>query len=197
MTRCGLSPCRARSRPTVAALAPAARAIERVDHCVASGGVVCVVRWMMSRTFAVAACRAFPSAARASFWMPSMPSSRKRRRHKATACRRIANFSGDLLVLPSLGRQQDHPRRCAKRTLAERLFAAAESWHRCSSVRRIGGATRMLLVLLYQERASADYVLLILTQYTDDGQPRICHRLSQSHPASNGATVAQTRHLRQ
>src|SRR5436305_1956084 len=88
LTRCGLSPCSCHTRRTVEALTPAARAIVLVDHCVALGGVVCVVRSMIARTLAgVRAERCRPPRG-ASLANPATPSVRNRLRHRETAWRR-------------------------------------------------------------------------------------------------------------
>jgi len=75
-------------RRTVASLTPSAAAIDRVLQCVAFGGVVRVVRSTIARTLASVRAERLRPPRGASLAMPLIPESRKRRRQRATACRR-------------------------------------------------------------------------------------------------------------
>jgi hypothetical protein len=80
--RCGCNPNARQIRDTAVWVRPTSRAIERVDHCVASVGVVSSVRTITSSTLASLIVRGRPG--RGSSVKPSSRSSPKRLRHLRT-----------------------------------------------------------------------------------------------------------------
>ena len=79
--RCGCSPNAFQIRSTADCVSPTSRAIERVDQCVASFGVVSSVLTITSSTCSSVIVRGRPAAARRAALKPS---SAKRERHLRT-----------------------------------------------------------------------------------------------------------------
>jgi hypothetical protein len=89
--RCGCSPNALQIRSTADCVSPTSLAIERVDQCVASLGVVSSVRTITSSTFSSVIVRGRPG--RGSSSNPSSRCSPKRARHVAAVAREIPSRS--------------------------------------------------------------------------------------------------------
>jgi hypothetical protein len=99
-TTCGLRPCSRQIRRTVEALTSEAFAMSRVLHCVALGGVSCVVMRTMSATFLAPMVFGRPRPG-ASFSMPAMRSLANRLRQRPTVFWSVPKSSAiSLFCLP-------------------------------------------------------------------------------------------------